>query len=353
MKKLNFLAVLLCVCPMMMFGQLEVQSDGAVIVNNRIRSSYTATTMPMPYYFAAVEGNAYVTGVDASVGVKGYAQNSLYCNIGVYGYINSGKGVGVLGSTNPYAHQSFTQGYAGYFYGDVRITNNLTVATTTYTSDYRYKQNITELNAEKKAVNNLFNLTPVEYNFKQRYIAATDSLGKAVDVGYFDEKSQLFQKKHYGLIAQEVQKLYPDLVYEDGDGYLSIDYIGIIPLLIQTAKEQNATIQGLKAEIDELKGNKPILAKAQQSEQAAILYQNTPNPFNQQTEIGYFIPETVKTANLYVYDLNGVQQRKFSIVERGSGAVILQASALGAGIYVYTLICDGKPVDTKQMILTK
>ena len=38
---------------------------------------------------------------------------------------------------------------------------------------------------------------------------------------------------------------------------------------------------------------------------------------------------------------------------RGKGATTLQASVLQAGIYFYTLICDGKPVDTKQMILTR
>ena len=83
------------------------------------------------------------------------------------------------------------------------------------------------------------------------------------------------------------------------------------------------------------------------------MLQNTPNPFNQATEIGYFIPETVKSANIYIYDMNGFQQKNISITERGKGVTVLQATALQAGMYFYTLICDGKPVDTKQMILTR
>ena len=71
-----------------------------------------------------------------------------------------------------------------------------------------------------------------------------------------------------------------------------------------------------------------------------------PPPFNH-------IPKTVNSANIYIYDINGFQQKNIAIAERWKGATTLQASTLKAGIYFYTLICDGRPVDTKQMILTR
>lgn len=52
----------------------------------------------------------------------------------------------------------------------------------------------------------------------------------------------------YGLIAQEVQKEFPEMVYEE-DGYLSIDYIQMIPVLVEAIKE-------LKIELNTLKRNK-------------------------------------------------------------------------------------------------
>ena len=52
----------------------------------------------------------------------------------------------------------------------------------------------------------------------------------------------------YGLIAQEVQKEFPEMVYEE-DGYLSVDYIQMIPVLVESIKE-------LKSELDTLKANK-------------------------------------------------------------------------------------------------
>lgn len=53
----------------------------------------------------------------------------------------------------------------------------------------------------------------------------------------------------YGLIAQEVQKEFPEMVIKEDDGYLSIDYIQMIPVLVECIKE-------LKMEIDSLKSNK-------------------------------------------------------------------------------------------------
>jgi len=51
--------------------------------------------------------------------------------------------------------------------------------------------------------------------------------------------------------------------------------------------------------------------------------------------------------------LNGVELMSFPIVQTGYSSVIVYASALPAGMYLYTLVVDGVIVDTKRMILTK
>lgn len=53
----------------------------------------------------------------------------------------------------------------------------------------------------------------------------------------------------YGLIAQEVQKEFPEMVILEDDGYLAIDYIQMIPVMVEAIKE-------LKYEIDNIKENK-------------------------------------------------------------------------------------------------
>ena len=49
-----------------------------------------------------------------------------------------------------------------------------------------------------------------------------------------------------GVVAQEIQKIHPEIVEERKNGYLGVDYKRLVPLLIQSVKE-------LKAEVEELK----------------------------------------------------------------------------------------------------
>jgi len=54
-----------------------------------------------------------------------------------------------------------------------------------------------------------------------------------------------------GLLAQDIQKVFPELVKESGDedGTLSINYQGLIPILINAIKEQQTELKKLKREL--------------------------------------------------------------------------------------------------------
>ena len=73
---------------------------------------------------------------------------------------------------------------------------------------------------------------------------------KGVSVDKFDYGYD--NKKHIGVIAQELEAEYPELVNTDGDGFKSVDYSAITPVLIEAVKE-------LKAEKDELQAEKDAL----------------------------------------------------------------------------------------------
>lgn len=68
------------------------------------------------------------------------------------------------------------------------------------------------------------------------------------------------QRIEYGLIAQELQKIVPELVYEQVDGFLSVNYIGLIPWLIRGTNELDIEISSLKTH------NKKILSKINELE---------------------------------------------------------------------------------------
>jgi hypothetical protein len=149
----------------------------------------------------------------------------------------------------------------------------------------------------------------------------------------------------FGFIAQELRELYPELVVEDNEGYLAVNYIGMIPVLVEAIKE-------LKAEINELKGKDFEKTTNTQIISTAKLYQNNPNPFSENTEIKYYIPENASSAMICIYDLIGSQIMRFDLRDRGYSSLTVRGRELKAGMYIYALLVDGKEIDNKRMILT-
>jgi hypothetical protein len=88
-------------------------------------------------------------------------------------------------------------------------------------------------------------------------------------------------------------------------------------------------------------------------QEKAILYQNTPNPFSSNTEISCYLPEITQQALIYIYNLQGVELKSYSITQVGLNTIIINGSELSAGMYLYTLVVDNGVIDTKRMILIK
>lgn len=64
----------------------------------------------------------------------------------------------------------------------------------------------------------------------------------------YELKSDLTGRRHYGFIAQEVQKVLPEIVLQDGDGqYLGLQYHGVIPVLLEAIKELDIRLQTLES----------------------------------------------------------------------------------------------------------
>ncbi|MEK7477878.1 MAG: tail fiber domain-containing protein, partial [Patescibacteria group bacterium] len=96
------------------------------------------------------------------------------------------------------------------------------------TSDLRLKKNISSIG---QTLGKLLLLNGVLYNWK------TEQDGSA---------------KHAGVIAQEVEKVFPELVSTDSTGIKSVDYNGMVAPLIESIKEQQAQINELKQQVKDL-----------------------------------------------------------------------------------------------------
>ena len=255
-------------------------------VNLAVSSDITSGTGDRGIFSDASKPNPTSSGrALAIVGLAGNATSGY--NYGVIGSIwGSNNGTGILGSSTGNYLGSYIDGkYAGYFEGNVKVSGTIN-GTLVGNSDVRFKQNITDLGSNDQkneaVLKRITSLIPISYNYKQVYHdVKSDTI--VTNTGFFDEKSQLFQKKHYGLVAQDLQEIYPDLVYENDNGYLAINYTEIIPLLIQSIKE-------LKEEVDKLASAAPRSATSTDfidDMPRAVLYQNAPNPFTDRTEIKY------------------------------------------------------------------
>lgn len=184
-------------------------------------------------------------------GVVGEVTNSsssgqyVFC-AGVAGVVNNSGangGIGVLGTIKQgYAIPTTSLGlWAGYFRGSVKVTGALTASSVTTTSDLRLKDNVNYIEYSE-AKNLLSLLRPVSYYFKQ----------DADSTQYiFEDSSKVSEQLHYGLIAQEVQKVAPNIVYENSDGYLSINYLELIPLMLKTIQELSSEVKELKAIVND------------------------------------------------------------------------------------------------------
>jgi len=104
----------------------------------------------------------------------------------------------------------------------------------TCSSDRRLKKNITPF---APMLNKVTALQPVHYFWRS---------------DEFPDR-HFGNAQNYGLIAQDVEQVLPELVATDGDGYKAVDYSQLPLLTIQAVKELKTENEARKAESDALK----------------------------------------------------------------------------------------------------
>ena len=147
-----------------------------------------------------------------------------------YGFAVQGAQLQIY-SDNAAAKISFGY-YMSGTYTEKMFLNNatgiLTVSGTTYPSDIRLKKNITPL---QNSLQKITQLSGYHYYWKN------------------ENNDNSLQT---GVLAQEVQQLFPELVKENEKGILSVNYSGLIPVMIESIKEQQRQIDELKKMVEKL-----------------------------------------------------------------------------------------------------
>jgi len=271
--------------------------------------------------------------------------------------------------------------FAGFFDGDVFI-NSGTISTPGFVnSDANLKTNIDTIS---NALAIIDSLKPRSFNF----------------VGPNSYGLNLPNQKQYGLIAQDVEQVLPEIVnythkpqlfdtsgvmYADSITYRTVNYSSLTGILIKGIQEINAENSDLEEKVDSLtdavsglqdqintlynmitaccennsQGNNMnytpsngtnVINTELKDIESIVLDQNVPNPFAEQTTISFFLPENTGRAQLLFYNAAGKLINSVDINQKGKGQINVFANDLSNGIYTYALIVDGKVIDTKKMV---
>tara|TARA_B110000977_G_C11084780_1_gene494244 strand:- start:956 stop:1594 length:639 start_codon:yes stop_codon:yes gene_type:complete len=95
-------------------------------------------------------------------------------------------------------------------------------------------------------------LSNSDERLKENIYAIDNPLAKLNQIQgvYFNWKGK--EEREVGFIAQQVQKVLPEVVAEDKKSYLSVDYSKVVPLLVGAIQEQNNLIRDLQGRINKL-----------------------------------------------------------------------------------------------------
>jgi hypothetical protein len=138
---------------------------------------------------------------------------------------------GITGATGSFTYLSASQ--------EISAPGGITGATGSFT--YGYFTSLTSINPP---------LAPSDYRIKENVTLLNNSyvVDELIPVTY---TNKLTERQDMGLIAHELQEVYPFLVHGDKDGkeYQSVNYTGLIPLLIKEVKELKEKVKKIEEKL--------------------------------------------------------------------------------------------------------
>ena len=186
-------------------------------------------------------GNFIYNAIGKSVssnnaGLIGFTQNATSSKIwlGLWGDDVAGAGTGLtiikggnvgIGTTSP--------SYKLHVAGDIYASGSITAVSCCSSSDKRWKKNIVVLD---NPLEKLLRLKGVKFDWRQKE---------------FKDKN-FVSGRQIGIIAQEMEKEFPELVMTDKEGYKSIAYDKFTAVLLEAIKEQENKINSQQAVIKSL-----------------------------------------------------------------------------------------------------
>lgn len=255
---------------------------------------------------------------------------------------DNGTGVGVGYSTIPTDLTFFSYNYSPAFYSNYggagvnqtgtikfHVNGNMRTTGVYQTSDKKFKKDIKPIDKALEIVQSIEGKT---------YLWDADK----------NKEMNFDGGGHSGFIAQELEKVLPHLVITSENGEKAVNYMELLPYLVEAIKEQQTQINDLKAQIsDNFKAQNQELIGLTNTKIISV----SPNPSKDIITISFNVEKSVQSASIQVFDLNGTMMSNLKVNDRDNNLTrTIQKDNFGRGIYVVSLVVNGKSIDTKKII---
>ncbi|MBL7789252.1 MAG: tail fiber domain-containing protein [Chitinophagales bacterium] len=320
--------------------------------------SGTSTTTNNANQVLSVTSNGDVVLVNTNQGISSSCSTQFYVpRVNITGSSNltcsqiydNGSSVGIS-STGPFNYTLTTippfSGGTVTTTGTLKLDVNGIIRCTGIfaTSDEKLK---TEINSIKSAKSIISKLNGKTYFWNKQYA----------------ESASLDNGRHYGFLAQELEKVMPEAVLKDNHGRYAVEYNALIPVLVESQKELINENETLKAKISSLEERFTLLENSlvticesgciglkKEVKNMDVLYQSIPNPTDDVALINYILSQDDQDAYISVFSNEGKQLKTIRLESKiGKGNVKISLTELSAGVYPYSLIISGKVIDTKRL----
>ncbi len=251
-----------CLFHLTLFAQVEVRTSGSTLLGNTWTPNDPNNEVTMQCF--GLNALSYRPGGKLSFGDYGSAANGN-ANVFVGEWSNfDSDGLQLHGNTGIY----FTTGGQGSFQvaritssGDLHVRGSITAFSSIF-SDMRLKKNVKAISSPLQTIKLL---RGISYDWKtdkdEEWLASLQRMRSTDEKGVrnLEQSKKEAQDRiresanQIGFIAQEVQSVLPQLVKTNTDGMLSVNYVSVIPILVEGIKEQQAQIDDLKKQIDQLR----------------------------------------------------------------------------------------------------
>jgi hypothetical protein len=212
-------------------GAIKIQTEKAYTTIGAMNTSFSHFNTNSPNFY-------FQKGVDLGTGFL-----TSYTNVNLTLCTSS--------NFTPRMTIKYSNGYVGINNSNpsylLDVNGIIRASNVSVSSDIRLKTDIKDIPSD--AISKLSNLNAKSYKPLLLPTKDHNNLVKSDTIVANTVIDSLQQKTTFGFIAQDIYKYFPELVNEDKDGYLSVNYIGLIPILVEAMKEQQVKIEQLEKKV--------------------------------------------------------------------------------------------------------